>query len=187
MARSNPRRALPRGCARTPAIGRSSGSGFVLRNGLPVHPYRVPSGVLLLRHPLQRRGRPGIAPGSLLAPTPASESVTNAYVLKQLPAVTNNSGRPKFQPRGTEVNTCFLTQVTNQCIFPDRYQARPDTGVTLARRCHGERSCRPECATRRGPSRRAHDGRDRAPRGPRRQPHGARPSPQGAAASPHCS
>jgi len=33
--------------------------------------------------------------------------------LKQLPAVTNNSGQTKFQRTGPDVNTCLLSQTAN--------------------------------------------------------------------------
>jgi hypothetical protein len=52
--------------------GRSSGSGFILRRA-PSHDVARRSGSsALLRPPSQRRGRPGLAPGSLFTPSPLS-------------------------------------------------------------------------------------------------------------------
>lgn len=75
---------LPRGCARTPVAGRSSGLGFVLRSSLPDYPEGEVSGVQLLRPPSQRRGRPGIAPEFPLSADPASRLGDQRLCLKSV-------------------------------------------------------------------------------------------------------
>ena len=105
---------LPRGCARTPVAGRSSGLGFVLRSSLPVYPsgYSVACNSVGLPH------SGGAAPvshrSSLLAPNLQAGSATSAYVSNQLvirlPADTNSCRPRKFLRKGAAVNTCLQPQ-----------------------------------------------------------------------------
>ncbi len=66
-AARNPRLILPRGCARTPGNWQVFWLGIQPQEP-PSHGKPDRSGCMLRCPPLQRRGRPGITPGSLFAP-----------------------------------------------------------------------------------------------------------------------
>ncbi len=112
---------LPRGHAGLQWRGRSSGSG-VIRRRAPSHELLARSGTAALRRrPLQRRGRPGFAPGSLFRLRAARGRD------REVPCLVVFSH--KYIPSGSQVKARRTVRLATVPALPDRHQALTSTNV----------------------------------------------------------
>lgn len=121
VRRDYPRRTLPRGGARTRILAGLLARESALEAAFPRQTWR--SGGKLPRRPLQRRGRPGFAPGSLLARPLGKEAGTSIYVVQRMvflarPHTCRRARKGNFRHSGPGVKRQFgrsQTCATRRC------------------------------------------------------------------------